>query len=628
MANITYNPVDIANKRFGGPGGTAQTSTPEQLAVKQAVLTRGSTIAERSVDLSANSAPAKATGAPVAGKENIFTGLCEALNQNQQELVKLKKREIPDQYVIEFTPASMGASTVKRPGAQDATTAPMQTSDTANKVNKEINKVNRVARTWPIEAGTQIIKVIDDVMRNSSFVTDQQNVEITTATDAVTGIQTQELNAKKGTGNFLWYKISVATHQLGFDKIIRDHAYRMTFIITPYAVAQMTSQYFPDSRYRGVHKSYQYWFTGANTQILHYEQSYNNAYRLLLSGIGIDQQKSSTTDFRDQNRYIFMATSENQSKGAKNYANEPGNNAASFLYDPMSLSKVKLRIIGDPAWMQQGECGLGVSAKSFNFNPFNADGSINYDSQAVMFDVSFNQPTDYNFSTGLMDVTAKNRNGLPQEHYTFTAVTCKNFFSKGRFEQEIEGKLLIEKKTNQNKSNDGRPAAPAAPAAAGSRDTTNSLAGSGYQNEDQQAADGNGATTPDDGSRGYAIQDETGQVSNIRKNEYGDLYYPVTPQPAAPPAAPTSSGDIASSDTTAPQNASTSDKVLANADETAAVNAYIAAGGTFPKGTGPITSGPLFDNVVAAKESLTARQQAAAVPAATSVAPQIMNKEY
>jgi len=474
-------------------------------------------------------APANAAGAPVAGKENIFTGLCEALNQNQRELVKLKKRAIADEYVIEFAPPAIGASTVSRPGPQDATTAPMQTPDSAARISNETNKVNRAARTWPVEAGTQIIKLIDDVMRNSSYVTDQQNVEITTTTDPVTGIQVQKLNAKKGTGNFQWYKITVATRPLGYDKIIRDYAYRMTFIITPYAVAQMTSQYFPDSRYRGVHKSYQYWFTGANTQILHYEQKYDNAYRLLLSGIGADAQQTSTTDFRDQNRYIFMATSEDQSKGAKNYANEPGNNAASFLYDPSSLSQVKLRIVGDPAWMQQGETGLGVSARSFSFSPFNADGTINYDAQQIMFDVSFNQPTDYNFNTGLMNVNANNRNGLPQEHYTFTALSVKNIFSKGRFEQELEGRLVIEKKTNR--SNNGRPAAPAAPASAGSRDTTNSLAGSGYQNEDQQAADGNGSALP----TGYQNEDQQAADGNG----------PPTPQPASPSSDPTSNGDIA-----------------------------------------------------------------------------------
>jgi hypothetical protein len=479
--------------------------------------------------------PPKADAAPVAGKQNLFVGLSTALNQYQQDLVKQKKREIADQYAIEFAPSTLKDASVKRPGPQDASTAPMQNNDSAKKLDMEETQVNRSARTWPVKAGTQIIKVIDDVMRNSSYITDQQNVEITTATDPVTGIQTQTIKPKTGTGNMQWYKISVSVRQLGYDTVIRDHAYKITFLITPYAVAQMTSQYFPDSRYRGVHKSYQYWFTGTNTQILSYEQKYDNAYRLALSGIGADAQKKTKTDYRDQNRYIYMATSDNQAEGAKNYANEPGNNGASFLYDPTSLSTVKLRIVGDPGWMQQGECGLGVSSRTFTFAPFTPDGSINYDSQAVMFDVSFNQPVDYNFSTGIMDTNTLNRLGLPQEHYTYTAIKCKSMFSRGRFEQEIEGKLLIEKQTTPKVSN-GRPTTAATvPASTSSREPTRvDDANIGFE---------------DDGSKGSAIVDETGQVSNLRRNEYGDLYDPAglgvpSPRPAPAPEPPTSSGDI------------------------------------------------------------------------------------
>ena len=218
-----------------------------------------------------------------------------------------------------------------------------------------------------------------------------------------------------------------------------------------------------------------------------------------------------------------MATSENHAQGAKNYTNEPGDNAASFLYDPISLSKANLRIVGDPSWMAQGESGLGVRAGKFSFIPFSSDGSMNFDSQAVLFDVSFNQPVDYDFNTGIIDPNVHNsKSGLPQEHYTFTAIQCKNIFSKGRFEQEIEGRLLIEYKKSDSTSQ-GRVATTASATAAGSR---------------------TGSTVPDDGSRGYEIRDETGQVSELRKNEYGDLYYPLTPQPATPPGAPTSSGDI------------------------------------------------------------------------------------
>jgi hypothetical protein len=49
------------------------------------------------------------------------------------------------------------------------------------------------------------------------------------------------------------------------------------------------------------------------------------------------------------------------------------------------------------------------------------------------------------------------------------------------------------------------------------------------------------------------VRDETGAVSNLRQNEYGDLYDPTgtsggiampSPQPASPPGPPSSSGDI------------------------------------------------------------------------------------
>ena len=49
------------------------------------------------------------------------------------------------------------------------------------------------------------------------------------------------------------------------------------------------------------------------------------------------------------------------------------------------------------------------------------------------------------------------------------------------------------------------------------------------------------SATPDDGSHGYIIQDETGQVSQLRKNEYGDLYDPgVAPEPVSPKVDPAS----------------------------------------------------------------------------------------
>jgi hypothetical protein len=579
-----------------------------------------------SANTSSGDAPSKASAAPVAGKQDIFTGLCDALNAHQLELVKLKQREIPDQYVIEFAPSALGDATIKRPGDQNQNQAPMQNNTTASdQLSQEKQSLNKNAMTWPVAAGTQIVQLIDNVMRVSSYITDQQIVQVSPVGDPKTGVQKQV--PSPGTGQPpAWFKISVAAEPLGKDNVINDFAYRMTFIVSPYQPAQLISQYFPDSKYRGVHKSYQYWFTGQNTQILSYEQKYDNAYRITMSGIGVETQKKLKTDWRDQNRKIYVATSENHAQGAKDYANEPGDNAASFLYDPKSLSTVKMRIVGDPAWLQQGECGLGVSARTFTFAPFTPDGSINFDASAIMFDVSFNQPVDYDFNTGIMNTNTMNRQGLPQEHYTFTAVECKSTFSKGRFEQELTGKLVTDEVKAPTTAGTGRPVSTTAPTAP-TAPTASPAAGS------RQPATGFGdeEETYTTDSKGNTFKDGT-LYRAAEVDEFPEDQLPASPQPAAPPAAPTSNGDIdynagLAGTSSAPQNASAPDKVLANEEETAAVNAYIAAGGTFPRGTGPITSGPLFDNVVSAKASLTARQQAAASSATTSSAPQIIAKD-
>ena len=471
--------------------------------------------------------PSNASAAPVAGKENLFTGLCDALNQFQAQLVKDKKREIPDQYVIEFAPPALGDATIKRPGDQNQSQAPMQNNNTAKKLDPDQNSVNRSAMTWPVSAGTQIVQLIDNVMRVSSYITDQQIVQISPVPDPITGVQKQVPSA--GTGKPpAWFKISVAAESLGVDHVINDFAYRMTFIVSPYQPAQLISQYFPNSQYRGVHKSYQYWFTGQNTQILSYEQKYDNAYRIALSGIGADTQKKLKTDWRDQNRKIYVATSENHAQGAKDYANEPGDNAASFLYDPKSLSTVKMRIVGDPAWLQQGECGLGVSARTFNFSPFTPDGSINFDASAIMFDVSFNQPVDYDFNTGIMNTNTMNRQGLPQEHYTFTAVECKSMFSKGKFEQELTGKLVTDEIKASANAGTGRASA-----------ATNAInVRSSPRTAEQIVAEQNASFE-------YGTTEGSEQTRMLAEQDAG-LFdeAPPTPQPAPPPEPPTSSGDI------------------------------------------------------------------------------------
>ena len=404
------------------------------------------------------SAPAKATAAP--GKTNdVFTGLCEALNTFQRRLSDPKdpnrKYDVPDEYVIEFSPIELASSTLKRQGTTDKSKTPMQAPTTPQAKNPASNSVNNKASAIQVTAGMQIVQFIDQIMRSSSYITDQQLY--------IVDPKTQEVKPNPNPpGNIIaWYKINVEATQLAYDAKRHDHAYRMKYIITPYAINELPSDWFRNSRYRGSHKSYNYWFTGANKEIINFEQEYNNLYRLIISGLSVPVQQA-RTDFRDQYRRTFLPVSENHAKGADGYVNEAGDNAASFLYSPTDQAKIKLRIVGDPGWMQQGEIAEGIDARNFNFDAFANDGTINYDSQEVVFDISWNQPADYDLNTGLMDLnrTEIKSDGSystqPQYNATYTAIKCKNIFSKGRFEQELEGRLLIEYEKNQTATDAGR----------------------------------------------------------------------------------------------------------------------------------------------------------------------------
>jgi len=439
---------------FGGTGGGVRESPIAQATGSAGVNATGS-----------QSAPAKAPAAP--GKTNdVFTGLCEALNTFQRRLADPqnpnRKYDVPDEYLIDFSPTELASATLKRQGTTDKSKAPFQAQSAQGK-NPASNSVNNNASTMQITAGMQIVQFIDQIMRSSSYITDQQLYIVDPVADPITGQQKTRPNPNPPGNVIAWYKINVEATQLAYDAKRHDHAYRMKYIITPYAINELPSDWFRNGRYRGSHKSYNYWFTGANKEIINFEQEYNNLYRLIISGLNVPVQQA-RTDFRDPNQYrrTFLPASENHAKGADGNTNEAGDNAASFLYSPTDQARAKLRIVGDPAWMQQGEVAEGIDAKNFNFDPFNNDGTINYDSQEVVFDISWNQPADYDLNTGLVDLnrTEIKSDGTystqPQYNATYTAIKCKNIFSKGRFEQELEGRLLIEYEKNQTATDAGR----------------------------------------------------------------------------------------------------------------------------------------------------------------------------
>ena len=391
-------------------------------------------------------APAKADAAPKPGATQTGTGLIAALNAYWGGIAKTKGI-IPDIYEIKFVDPLLSNASVVPPEAFDKSFAGGSLQVTAaDELLSEKQNMSPTVRQRSATAGQQILQFIDTVLRNSNYITDQQKVVWNTKTN------TWKDNGKPAQ-NFAWFNVSCQAEQLQYDPIQNDFAYRITYIIAPYQVP-VVSEYFDNSSFRGVHKVYNYWFTGQNTQVTNFEQNYNNAWtQSLTSDASIragNESIASQVNSREQWKKRYMPASNQARQGGDGNTFEPGANAADYLYS-VDTANIVLNILGDPAWIPPP---TNIQPGQFTTSPFFPDGSINFTASAAYFEFAWNKPTDYDTTTGLMDPgqnnfgssqtnyvvkRANDKAGIAQQAISYQAVSVKSKFRGGKFTQELNG---------------------------------------------------------------------------------------------------------------------------------------------------------------------------------------------
>ncbi len=466
---IPYN-VEVTAKSlqdlFSGPltyTTGLQTDANQSQAETNRLARQGSTSATTGLQTDANqsqaetnrlaaTAPPKASSAPTP---TITQGLAAALNQYQNYLVNVERvYTIPDQYEIEVLPPLNNALVVP-PGTTDYKSKPMGPgpgAPAADQKDPAKGQVQKDAKVTSILAGMSILQFIDQFTRQSTYIYDQQLAIIDASGK-------QKPNPAGANQVMAWYRIGMEAEQLGYDYKRNDYAYRIKYQVQPYKIYSLQSDWFPDSPFRGAHKKYDYWFTGTNTEVLDFSIDYNTMYYLVISVKDPEQFTGRTTNYRESYKKIAQPNSSQSNFGITGNENEPSANAADYLYSPSDVAKAKLSILGDPAWIPQGEVWAGVFGQSgFNPDAFLSDGTINFDSQEPLFEVTFNKPVDFDLNTGLQDVgqnnygadRAQGRAGDAVTTYIYRAVECTSIFSKGKFTQELIGTIvLFDSKTTQ-----------------------------------------------------------------------------------------------------------------------------------------------------------------------------------
>jgi hypothetical protein len=397
-------------------------------------------------------APPKANAAPTT-KTTIKQGLMGAMNDYQKQLVQEGKYEQADVYEIEF---AAGAEPIRDaaiilPGKKANTSAtpmaPPITTDPSG-VDPKKGNVDNTVRNFAITAGQQLVQAIDLTIRNSNFITKQASV--IREEEPIDDEDQEPSTNTAGTKTLQWFQISMQSTPLKYDKKRNDYAYNIKYIISPYTVPNFDSKYFPVAKFNGLHKSYQYWFTGENTSVLDYQANFNFLYNITVSGseptnsAAAQLRQKYTSSMRDIPKYNYQAASTESRAGAKLAGHEVAANAAEYLYSPSEMGQTKIRIVGDPAWIQQGSQSAGVQANNFDYNGFLPDGTINFDSQQVMFEIAWQRPEDYDLATGLADPYSQSSGTRqPAQSVVYQARKCVSEFRQGRFEQTIEGSLYM-----------------------------------------------------------------------------------------------------------------------------------------------------------------------------------------
>lgn len=407
-------------------------------------------------------APAKADAAPSGTSTNTITqGLCGAMNRFQAELVKKGIYTYPDNYSIRFedgvdgTPGTaISGAKIQLPNtkidkAKTASgAAPSQAGGAA--LDPARNAVSGITRTFSITAGMQMLQAIDLVVRNSTYISGQSLVTLNAD-------GTQEPRPENQNKKMKWYTVTMEAEPTQMqDPLRNDFAYNITYVVRPFVLQNFTSKYFPRSDFAGVHKSYPFWFTGENVAVIDYQETLNAMYQLTVSG---SDPKSTadkvnrdnfTSDAGEILKYNYSPRSGQSSQGADGKEFEANANAAEMLYSPSDLANAKVKIVGDPAWIAQGNLFVDLSdtrvLQQIQESGFEPDGTISFNTSDVMFEMVWQRPQDYDLGTGLADPFSKSkaqavRKGIQSRVYL--AKSCVSEFRQGRFEQTIEGVLVM-----------------------------------------------------------------------------------------------------------------------------------------------------------------------------------------
>lgn len=379
----------------------------------------------------------------LTGTKGLLTTL------NEQQVLQAKKAgtgSIANVYKLDFlgnAKTEIGNASVVSIADLDKSKFPMSMAANVNQVNEAVSvksTPNSNSRTITFTNDVSIMQAVSSIISQSSYLEDALNIVIKSQTEPNPSPNAQGEVKDPSPDTIKWYNLGTRVKVLGFDTVVKDFAYEITYVIQPYETPAVTTPYVgKTSKYYGPYKRYEYWFTGKNTEILHYEQKMDNAYFT----VALNPTGTPASTGGGQNVPTFNSKRQNEDRTGKlDIGKEAQNSYLTSLYDPGAYATAKVTILGDPDYLMQ------VSPGSVNevYRQFYGKGfTINPNGGQVFIEIDFKEGIDYNNDDGLLSINDSilfwkypKEVSSAVKGVSYMVVTVDSNFSKGKFTQDLQ----------------------------------------------------------------------------------------------------------------------------------------------------------------------------------------------
>jgi len=323
------------------------------------------------------------------------------------------------------------------------------TSATVTGFDKKTQKFN-------VNAGDQIIELINKVMRSSTYITDQL----------------KDQNKVDKDGNPLkWFKIIPKLKLTNFDTVRNDWACEITYSIIPYAYHNSKHPAMPissdDEIRKNLRKKYSYIYTGENNDLIDFSVDFNTLFHTVVDVLTENSNRTNASqdslnkpleqkDTKDtaaasksqRNQTVQMnvihpiagdASAQSGINASSNPAAQRAANVMKSVYSNArgDMINLKVKIVGDPDFIKTDD--IYYNPANVNYpsveDTHTPDGSIITDRGDIFCLVGWKSPSDMDQTTGFPDYS-KYKNSIFDG--VFKIVKVSSEFKNGGFQQDIE----------------------------------------------------------------------------------------------------------------------------------------------------------------------------------------------